>query len=210
MPYSIKCCRLDSGEKPAPDATIKAHYIGRLLNGTEFDNSFKRGTTVYGTVFCSHQRMATSDPTNAGGSKWQIWIPSDLAYGDGGVGQAGIPGGAVLDFEIELLEIVSKQMTTDLRYPIGITSRNLSAMYKKKNGWRTSIFYLTDWKQPCTIWTKRSCKRPIAKGAGQYINSCIMLQTVILMRIAGLNWALPKTFLPFARTKKSHGPKHPM
>jgi FKBP-type peptidyl-prolyl cis-trans isomerase len=41
------------------------------------------------------------------GSKWRLWIPSDLAYGDAGVGQAGIPGGAMLDFEIELLEIIS-------------------------------------------------------------------------------------------------------
>jgi FKBP-type peptidyl-prolyl cis-trans isomerase FklB len=38
-------------------------------------------------------------------SKWRLWIPSDLAYGDHGAG-ANIPGGAVLDFEIELLEII--------------------------------------------------------------------------------------------------------
>jgi FKBP-type peptidyl-prolyl cis-trans isomerase len=40
------------------------------------------------------------------GSKWIVWIPSDLAYGDDGAGGAGIPGGATLEFEIELLEIL--------------------------------------------------------------------------------------------------------
>jgi FKBP-type peptidyl-prolyl cis-trans isomerase FklB len=95
-----------SGEKPAPQATITAHYAGRLLDGTEFDNSFKRGkpfTAPLSALIKGWQQLIPQMPV---GSKWLIWIPSDLAYGDAGVGQAGIPGGAVLEFEIELLEIV--------------------------------------------------------------------------------------------------------
>jgi FKBP-type peptidyl-prolyl cis-trans isomerase FklB len=96
-----------NGLKPAPDATIKAHYVGRLLDGTEFDNSFKRGqpfTAPLTALIKGWQRLIPQMPV---GSRWRIWIPSDFAYGDAGVGQAGIPGGAVLDFEIELLEILS-------------------------------------------------------------------------------------------------------
>jgi FKBP-type peptidyl-prolyl cis-trans isomerase FklB len=96
-----------NGPKPAANATIKAHYVGRLLDGTEFDNSFKRGqpfTAPLTALIKGWQRLIPQMPV---GSRWRIWIPSDFAYGDAGVGQAGIPGGAVLDFEIELLEILS-------------------------------------------------------------------------------------------------------
>lgn len=94
------------GEKPSPQATIKAHYAGRLLNGTEFDNSYKRGqpfTAPLSALIKGWQRIIPQMPV---GSKWLIWIPSDLAYGDNGAG-GSIPGGAVLEFEIELLEILS-------------------------------------------------------------------------------------------------------
>lgn len=102
-----KVLQQGTGPMPAPNATIKAHYIGRLLNGTEFDNSVKRGqpfTAPLSALIKGWQQIIPQMPV---GSKWVIWIPSDLAYGDGGVGQAGIPGGAVLEFEIELLEIIS-------------------------------------------------------------------------------------------------------
>lgn len=94
-----------AGEKPSPNATIKAHYIGRLLNGTEFDNSYKRGQPFTAPLNALIKGWQQLIPQMTVGSKWQIWIPSDLAYGDGG--QSGIPGGAVLEFEIELLEIIS-------------------------------------------------------------------------------------------------------
>jgi len=102
-----KILQAGSGERPSPSATIKAHYIGRLLNGTEFDNSYKRGKPFTAPLSALIKGWQYTIPKMTVGSKWQIWIPSDLAYGDAGVGQAGIPGGAVLDFEIELLEIVS-------------------------------------------------------------------------------------------------------
>ncbi|HUQ97777.1 MAG TPA: FKBP-type peptidyl-prolyl cis-trans isomerase [Chitinophagaceae bacterium] len=99
-----KVLQQGTGDKPAPNATIKAHYAGRLLNGTEFDSSFKRGqpfTAPLNALIKGWQKIIPQMPV---GSRWQIWIPSNLAYGDGG--QSSIPGGAVLEFEIELLEIV--------------------------------------------------------------------------------------------------------
>ena len=95
------------GEKPAQTATIKAHYIGRLLNGNEFDNSITRGKPFTAPLSALIKGWQLVIPQMPVGSTWRLWIPSDLAYGDAGIGQAGIPGGAVLDFEITLLEIVS-------------------------------------------------------------------------------------------------------
>lgn len=95
-----------TGPKPAPDAKIKAHYKGSLLNGKEFDNSFKRGQPFEASIKALIKGWQIVLPMMPEGSLWRLWIPSDYAYGDGGVGQAGIPGGAVLVFDIELLQIL--------------------------------------------------------------------------------------------------------
>jgi FKBP-type peptidyl-prolyl cis-trans isomerase FklB len=94
-----------TGEKPALQAKIKAHYIGRLTNGNEFDNSFKRGQPFEAPILNLIKGWQVVLPMMPVGSRWRLWIPSDLAYGDNGAG-GSIPGGAVLDFEIELLGIV--------------------------------------------------------------------------------------------------------
>lgn len=94
-----------SGAKPDVRDKIKAHYAGRLLNGKEFDSSYRRGapfTAPILNLITGWQIVLPMMPLN---SKWRLWIPSDLAYGDAGAG-GSIPGGATLDFEIELLEIM--------------------------------------------------------------------------------------------------------
>ena len=96
-----------TGSKPSLQSTIKAHYVGRLLDGKEFDNSYRRGNPFTARITALIKGWQEALPMMPVGSKWRLWIPSDLAYGDSGVGQAGIPGGAVLDFEVELLDIIS-------------------------------------------------------------------------------------------------------
>ena len=94
-----------NGDKPNVRDKIKAHYAGRLLNGKEFDSSYKRNAPFVAPILNlikGWQEVLPMMPVN---SKWRLWIPSDLAYGDAGAG-ASIPGGALLDFEIELLEII--------------------------------------------------------------------------------------------------------
>ena len=108
LPNGIQYKILQEGDGVKPDrkSTIKAHYVGRILSGAEFDNSYKRGqpfTAAISRLIAGWQEVL---PMMSTGSKWQLWIPSDMAYGDNGVGQAGSPGGAVLDFEIELLEVI--------------------------------------------------------------------------------------------------------
>jgi len=94
-----------NGPKPSLNNTIKAHYKGSLLSGKEFDSSYRRGQPFSAKPTQLIKGWQEVIPMMPVGSIWRLWIPSDLAYGDRGTG--GIPGGATLVFEIELLEIVS-------------------------------------------------------------------------------------------------------
>ena len=92
------------GPMPAPSAKIRAHYKGSLLNGKEFDSSYRRNQPFTAPLNALIKGWQQAIPMMKVGSIWRLWIPSDLAYGDRGAG-GDIPGGATLLFEIELLEI---------------------------------------------------------------------------------------------------------
>ncbi|KAA9041031.1 FKBP-type peptidyl-prolyl cis-trans isomerase [Ginsengibacter hankyongi] len=94
-----------TGLVPTATDTVKANYIGSLIDGKEFDNSYKRNealTIPVGGVIRGWTEALQLMPV---GSKWKLYIPSELGYGDRGAGGA-IPGGAALVFTIELLDIV--------------------------------------------------------------------------------------------------------
>jgi len=95
-----------TGAVPTAADTIKANYIGTLLNGTEFDNSYKRNEPLEIPVSGVIRGWTEALQLMPVGSKWKLYIPSDLAYGDRGAG--AIPGGATLVFTIDLLDIVHK------------------------------------------------------------------------------------------------------
>lgn len=97
-----------TGPIPTREDTVVAHYAGTLLDGKEFDNSYKRGeplTIPVGGVIPGWTEALSIMPV---GSKWKLYIPSALAYGDYGAGQ-DIPGGATLIFEVELLDIKARK-----------------------------------------------------------------------------------------------------
>lgn len=94
-----------SGASPLLNQQVKAHYKGTLLDGSEFDNSFKRGQPFIAPLSALIRGWQVALPMMKEGSHWRLWIPSDLAYGDRGAG-AGIPGGATLVFEVELLQVI--------------------------------------------------------------------------------------------------------
>ena len=96
-----------TGEKPKATDTVKAHYAGSLIDGQEFDNSYKRGQPLVIPVGGVIQGWVQALQLMPVGSKWKLYIPSDLGYGERGAGGA-IPGGATLIFEIELIEIVNR------------------------------------------------------------------------------------------------------
>jgi FKBP-type peptidyl-prolyl cis-trans isomerase len=92
------------GPKPSQADTIVVHYAGKLLNGKEFDSSYSRGQPInipVTGVIAGWTEAVQLMPT---GSKWRLYIPSSLAYGDHAAGP-DIPAGATLIFDVELLEI---------------------------------------------------------------------------------------------------------
>jgi FKBP-type peptidyl-prolyl cis-trans isomerase len=101
---------LTTGTGPVPTLsdTISAHYRGTLLNGQEFDNSYTRGEPLSIPVAGVIPGWTEALQLMPVGSKWKLYIPSNLAYGDYGAG-SDIPGGATLIFEIELLGITSRK-----------------------------------------------------------------------------------------------------
>ncbi len=109
LPSGLQYEIIKEGTGPVPKSTdtVKAHYAGSLINGEEFDNSVKRGEPITIPVTGVIQGWVQALQLMPVGSKWKLFIPSDLGYGERGAGGA-IPGGAVLIFEIELLEIVNK------------------------------------------------------------------------------------------------------
>ncbi len=95
------------GPKPAATDTVKVHYTGTLLDGTKFDSSVDRGepaTFALNAVIPGWTEALQLMPV---GSKYTLWLPSELAYGDRGT-PGPIGPNATLKFEVELLEIVKK------------------------------------------------------------------------------------------------------
>ena len=93
-----------TGAKPAKEDKVKVHYTGTLLDGTEFDSSVTRGEPAefnVDRVIPGWTEILQIMPV---GSKYVIWVPSELAYGEHGT--RGIKPNSVLKFEVELLDIV--------------------------------------------------------------------------------------------------------
>jgi FKBP-type peptidyl-prolyl cis-trans isomerase FklB len=99
-----KVLKAGTGAKPSATDTVEVNYRGTLIDGTEFDSSYKRGQPatfpVNGVIKGWTQALQMMNE----GSKWQLFIPADLAYGSRGAG--GVIGpNATLVFEVELLKI---------------------------------------------------------------------------------------------------------
>lgn len=99
-----KVIKKGTGEKPQSDSNVKVHYHGTLINGEVFDSSYERGEPVDLTVnqvIKGWQEALTKMPV---GSKWKVYIPSELAYGERGAGDVIGPNETLI-FDIELLAI---------------------------------------------------------------------------------------------------------
>ncbi len=93
-----------SGKKPTLNDTVTTNYSGTLIDGTEFDNSYKRGEPATFPVNGVIPGWTEALQHMKVGAKWQLFIPSKLAYGERGAGQTIGPN-ATLIFEVELLSI---------------------------------------------------------------------------------------------------------
>ena len=92
------------GPKPTVDQTVSVNYRGTLIDGTEFDSSTKRGKPAEFALNRGVKGWTEALEMMPVGSKWQIFIPSELAWGDQGAPPLIGPGAVVL-FDVELLEI---------------------------------------------------------------------------------------------------------
>jgi FKBP-type peptidyl-prolyl cis-trans isomerase FklB len=96
-----------TGPKPAPTDTVVCNYRGTLLDNAEFDSSYKRGQPATFPVTGVIKGWTEALQLMPVGSKWQLFIPSELAYGERGAG-GQIGPNATLIFEVELLSIQAK------------------------------------------------------------------------------------------------------
>ena len=92
-----------NGEKPTPNDSVTCNYKGMLLNGTEFDNSYTRGTPITFALKGVIAGWTEGLQLMNVGSKYKFYVPYNLAYGAFDYGP--IPGGSTLVFEVELLEV---------------------------------------------------------------------------------------------------------
>jgi FKBP-type peptidyl-prolyl cis-trans isomerase FklB len=104
-----KVIKAGTGKKPKLSDTVTAHYRGTLIDGTEFDSSYKRGQPATfpvsgGMIPGWTEALQLMEE----GAKWQLFIPSNLAYGERGAGSVIGPN-ATLIFEVELISIQEKK-----------------------------------------------------------------------------------------------------
>jgi FKBP-type peptidyl-prolyl cis-trans isomerase FklB len=103
-----KILKEGTGPKPAADDTVLCHYRGTLIDGTEFDSSYKRNEPAKFPVKGVIKGWTEALQLMPVGSKWQLFVPANLAYGERGVGPQIGPN-TMLIFDVELISIQPKQ-----------------------------------------------------------------------------------------------------
>jgi FKBP-type peptidyl-prolyl cis-trans isomerase len=115
LPSGLQYKILKEGSGPKPTATdsVVCNYKGTLINGTEFDSSYKRGEPATFPVTGVIKGWTEALQLMHVGSKWQLFIPPDLAYGPRGTPGGPIGPNATLTFEVELMSIKDKNPPPD-------------------------------------------------------------------------------------------------
>jgi FKBP-type peptidyl-prolyl cis-trans isomerase FklB len=115
LPSGLQYKILTAGTGPKPTTTdmVVCNYRGTLLNGTEFDSSYKRGEPATFPIAGVIKGWTEALPMMPVGSKWQLFIPADLAYGERSPNPDVIPPNSTLIFEVELLSIKPKTPAPD-------------------------------------------------------------------------------------------------
>jgi len=97
--------KMGTGAKPTPENEVKVHYVGTLIDGTEFDSSVKRGEPAQFMVSGVIPGWTEALQLMPVGSKFKIYLPENIAYGANGAGEVIKPFSTLI-FEVELLEII--------------------------------------------------------------------------------------------------------
>jgi len=97
--------KMGTGEKPTAESTVKVHYTGTLIDGTEFDSSVENDVPAEFPLSSVIPGWTEAVQLMPVGSKFKIWLPAEMAYGANGAGESIKPFSTLI-FEVELLEIV--------------------------------------------------------------------------------------------------------
>jgi FKBP-type peptidyl-prolyl cis-trans isomerase len=97
-----------SGKSPTAADTVRVHYTGTLIDGTQFDSSHQRGRPAEFPVGRVIPGWTEALQLMKEGAHWKLYIPSNLGYGPDGNPQGGIPGNAVLVFDVQLLDVLDR------------------------------------------------------------------------------------------------------
>jgi FKBP-type peptidyl-prolyl cis-trans isomerase FklB len=127
-----KVLQQGTGPKPTLNDVVVCNYRGALLSGTEFDSSYKRGQPVTIPVARVIKGWTEALQLMPVGSKWQLYIPSDLAYGERGAG-ADIGPNATIIFDVELVSI-KKPEPPPASPPAGIQGRGFPGTAQPQSG----------------------------------------------------------------------------
>ena len=122
-----------TGRIPTSNDTVVCHYRGTLLDGTEFDSSYKRGQPMEFGVRGVIRGWTEALVMMPVGSKWKLFIPSELAYGErGSRGVVPIPANSVLQFDIELIDIKPPGEGAGIAKPPGAPPQTITLPAKPK------------------------------------------------------------------------------
>ena len=104
-----------TGQRPTASDRVKVHYRGTLINGREFDSSYRRNQPAEFGVKGVIAGWTEALQLMKKGAKWQVFIPPNLAYGERG--RPNIPPNSTLIFEVELLDVIKQQDSTRAKQP---------------------------------------------------------------------------------------------
>lgn len=104
-----KVITIGTGEKPSSTDTVEVNYKGTLIDGTEFDSSYRIGQSITFPVRAVIKGWQEGLQLMNVGAKWRLFIPADLAYGEQSAGDGIIGPNSTLIFEVELLSIKGGQ-----------------------------------------------------------------------------------------------------
>ena len=113
------------GAKPSREDSVRTHYHGTLIDGTVFDSSYERGQPAEFPVGGVIAGWTEALQLMNAGSKWRLYVPSELAYGAQGVGS--IPPHSVLVFDVELLDLMADEIGSFARHKAAQDARTWAA-----------------------------------------------------------------------------------